>query len=45
MQSVSINERVKIRGNIEEINILIEEYKPFIASCAEKNYRTVYEIW
>jgi RNA polymerase sigma factor len=37
MQSVSINERVeKTRGNIEEINILIEEYKPFIASCAEK---------
>jgi RNA polymerase sigma factor len=37
MQSISINERVeKIRDDVEKINILIEEYKPFIASCAEK---------
>ena len=33
----SLNERVKrIQGDNEEINRLIEEYKPFIASCAEK---------
>ena len=33
----SINERVeKIKGNEEEINRFVEEYKPFIASCTEK---------
>lgn len=33
----SLNERVKrIQGDKEEIGRLIEEYKPFIASCAEK---------
>jgi len=37
MQSVSINERVeKIKDDEEQINLLIEEYKPFIASCTEK---------
>ena len=33
----SINERVeRIKGNRDEINRFIEEYKPFIASCVEK---------
>lgn len=37
MKYVSINERVEdIKGNDEEINKLVEEYKPFIASCTEK---------
>ena len=37
MYSVSINERVeKIKNNDMEINRLVEEYKPFIASCVEK---------
>lgn len=37
MQFTSINDRVKkIKGNNEEINRLVEEYKPFIASCVEK---------
>lgn len=37
MQYASINDRVKkIKGNNEEINRLVEEYKPFIASCVEK---------
>lgn len=37
MQSVSINDRVRqIKNDRQEINRLIEEYKPFIASCAEK---------
>lgn len=37
MQSVSINERVEsIKNNQEEINRLVEDYKPFIASCVEK---------
>ncbi|MCX7709743.1 MAG: RNA polymerase sigma factor SigI [Clostridia bacterium] len=38
MQFNSINDRVKkIKGNNEEINRLVEEYKPFIASCVEKS--------
>lgn len=38
MGSITINERVeKIKGNKEEINTLIEEYKPFIASCVQKS--------
>ena len=37
MQSVYVNERVeKIKNNEEEINKLVEDYKPFIASCVEK---------
>jgi RNA polymerase sigma factor len=33
----SINERVeRIKGNEEEINRFVEEYKPFIASCTRK---------
>lgn len=37
MQFLSINDRVrKIKDNEEEINKLVEEYKPFIASCVEK---------
>lgn len=33
----SINERVEnIKGNEEEVNRFVEEYKPFIAACAEK---------
>ncbi|MCX8131222.1 MAG: RNA polymerase sigma factor SigI [Clostridia bacterium] len=37
MQPVSINERVeKIKNNEDEINKLVEDYKPFIASCVEK---------
>jgi RNA polymerase sigma factor len=37
MDIFSINERVEsIKGNKEEINRLVEEYKPFIASCVEK---------
>lgn len=37
MYSISINDRVdRIKGNDEEINKLLEEYKPFIASCVEK---------
>lgn len=37
MYSGSINERVaSIKGNDEEINELLENYKPFIASCVEK---------
>lgn len=37
MQSVQINERVeKIRNDDDAINLFIEEYKPFIASCTEK---------
>lgn len=37
MYSVSINDRVtSIKGNDKEINQLVEEYKPFIASCVEK---------
>jgi len=37
MNSVSINDRVeRIKDNEEEINRLVEEYKPFIASCVEK---------
>jgi len=37
MQPVFINDRVeKIRNDEKEINIFIEEYKPFIASCTEK---------
>ena len=38
MQPASINDRVrKIKNNNDEINRLVEEYKPFIASCVEKN--------
>lgn len=37
MQSVTINDRVeRIRNNDEDINLLVEEYKPFIASCVQK---------
>lgn len=37
MQFTVINARIEdIRGNTEEINRFVEEYKPFIASCAEK---------
>ncbi len=37
MQFFAINERVKkIKDNEEEINKLVEEYKPFIASCVER---------
>lgn len=37
MNPVSINERVDlIKYNDEEINRLVEEYKPFIAACVEK---------
>ncbi|NMB98255.1 MAG: RNA polymerase sigma-I factor [Clostridiaceae bacterium] len=37
MESSSINDRVQnIKDNNEDINIFIEEYKPFIASCAVK---------
>lgn len=37
MQLLSLNERVVgMRENEYEINRLIEEYKPFIASCTEK---------
>lgn len=37
MNSASINDRVeRIKHDEEEINRLVEEYKPFIASCAEK---------
>ncbi|MGI6776528.1 MAG: RNA polymerase sigma-I factor [Acetivibrionales bacterium] len=37
MHSVLINKKVeKIQNNEDEINKLVEEYKPFIASCTEK---------
>lgn len=37
MKSTSINDRVQnIKNNNEDINVFIEEYKPFIASCAVK---------
>jgi RNA polymerase sigma factor len=37
MHSVLINERVhNIKGDMQKINQLVEEYKPFIASCIEK---------
>jgi RNA polymerase sigma factor len=37
MWSITINERVEnIKGNEGEINLFIEEYKPFIAACVEK---------
>lgn len=37
MQSATINDRVeRIRNNDEDINLLVEEYKPFIASCVQK---------
>lgn len=37
MQFTAINERIEdIRDNTDEINRFVEEYKPFIASCAEK---------
>lgn len=37
MHDTSINDRVKkIKRNREEINRLVDEYKPFIASCVEK---------
>ncbi len=36
MEILSINERVeKVKNNNEEISFLIEEYKPFIASCVK----------
>ncbi|MCX7922879.1 MAG: RNA polymerase sigma factor SigI [Clostridia bacterium] len=38
MQLVSINQRVEnIKHNEEEINRFVEEYKPFIAACAERS--------
>ncbi len=38
MGSITINERVeKIKGDKEGMNTLIEEYKPFIASCVQKS--------
>lgn len=37
MQFTAINDRIEnIRDNAAEINRFVEEYKPFIASCAEK---------
>lgn len=37
MQFTAINARIEgIQDNVEEINRFVEEYKPFIASCAEK---------
>jgi RNA polymerase sigma factor len=37
MEYASINDRVQnIKNNNEEISVFIEEYKPFIASCAVK---------
>lgn len=37
MQSATINDRIeKIKKNDEDINALVEEYKPFIASCVQK---------
>ena len=38
MQYASINDRVKsIKNDNDEINRLVEEYKPFIAACVEKS--------
>lgn len=38
MKFTSINDRVrKIKDDTEEINRLVEEYKPFIAACVEKS--------
>lgn len=38
MHPVTINERVeKIKDDENQINIFVEEYKPFIASCVEKS--------
>jgi RNA polymerase sigma factor len=37
MRYDSINERIEnIKGNESEINIIIDEYKPFIAKCTER---------
>lgn len=37
MRYDSINERIEnIKGNESEINIVIDEYKPFIAKCTER---------
>jgi len=37
MQLSAVNERIKsIRNNEDEINRFVEEYKPFIAACAQK---------
>jgi len=37
MQFTAINDRIEgIRDNIAEVNRFVEEYKPFIASCAEQ---------
>ncbi len=37
MQFIAINEKIEdIRNNPEEINRFVEEYKPFIASCAKR---------
>ncbi|HOP91811.1 MAG TPA: RNA polymerase sigma factor SigI [Acetivibrio thermocellus] len=37
MYSVTINQRVEaIKNNEEEINLFVEEYKPFIAACTQK---------
>lgn len=37
MQFTAINARIEgIQDNVKEINRFVEEYKPFIASCAEK---------
>jgi RNA polymerase sigma factor len=38
MEILSINERVeKVKSDKEAINLLIEEYKPFIASCVKSS--------
>lgn len=37
MQAASVNERVEgIKGKAHEIDLFINEYKPFIASCVQK---------
>lgn len=37
MHPVTINQRVEIiKNNDDEINIFVEEYKPFIAACAQR---------
>lgn len=38
MNPISINERVEIiKNNEEDINIFVEEYKPFISACVQKS--------
>jgi RNA polymerase sigma factor len=37
MQFTAIQDRIEsIRANTDDINVFVEEYKPFIAACAEK---------